>query len=133
MSDVDVLRIGPCQIPGRNHSRENARVDSDTQVLDVAAAIAAKGISRAGNVRYRTVGLAVNTRGKRDTWDAEWHPKRATSRGKYRFWHEDVYRMLHAFSQSEHISGVSGRKPGFIPLESEGVTASAAMAKPRQD
>lgn len=66
-ADVDVLRIGPCQIPGRNHSRENARVDSDTQMLDVAAAIAAKGISRAGNVRYRTVGLAVNTRGKRDT------------------------------------------------------------------
>lgn len=55
-------------------------VDSEMQL--VAVATAAKGIPRAGNVRYHTIGRAVKrvweTRHVRR--DTEWHPKRATSR-----------------------------------------------------
>lgn len=127
--------IGPRQIPERDCTEGKRYVDSEMQLPVVAAVAAAKGIPRAGNVRYRTMSCERAWETRHVRRDAEWHPKRATSRAtdtvNIAFGTGDVYRMLHAFSRSEHISGVSGRKPPVLSLsgpESTGAPGRCCVA-----
>lgn len=123
-SDVRVLDVLQFELVESRHPNSRAferkrRVDSEMQLP--AGTVTAKGIPR-----RRKCSLSHRRPSRERAWetrhvrrDTEWHPKRATSRAtdtvNIAFGRGDVYRMLHAFSRSEHISGVSGRKPRFYP------------------
>lgn len=85
---LDVLTVGlvRAKFQGANRSRENAascRFGNAAVGCCRSATVVAKSIPRAGNVRYHTVDRAARTRvgnAARVQRDAEWHPKRATSR-----------------------------------------------------